>query len=252
MRQTDRRLMILLVFAACSGGLTLVPAPAADAPTTGRLADQAALKPYGSLVGEWRGAGMVERGKTKGAWSEQAEWAWKLTPDSAALEAKIPSGKYLKSLVLRPGPRPSTFVAEAILADDTKRAFSGSGEEEKPLVLKADPPAGPGLQRITLTPLHGTRLITLLEARNPDTQAYYRLGEVGYTRKGVAFAAGESGPICIVTEGRGTTPVSYKGKTYYVCCSGCKDLFNEDPEAILAEAAERQKAKENDKDKDKK
>ena len=38
--------------------------------------------------------------------------------------------------------------------------------------------------------------------------------------------------------------VSYKGKTYHVCCSGCKDLFNENPEAILAEAAERQKAKE--------
>src|SRR3954471_24152526 len=134
MRQTDRRLMILLVFAAFTGGLILVPAsaPPADAPTTGRLADQAALKPYGSLVGEWRGAGMVERGKTKGAWSEQAEWAWKLTPDSAALEAKIPTGKYLKSLGLRPGPRSSTFAADAFLADDTKRAFSGQGEEGKP------------------------------------------------------------------------------------------------------------------------
>ena len=62
---------------------------------------------------------------------------------------------------------------------------------------------------------------------------------MGYTRKGVAFAAGESGPVCIVTEGRGTTQVTHKGKTYYVCCSGCKDLFNKDPEAVLAEAAER-------------
>ena len=59
-----------------------------------------------------------------------------------------------------------------------------------------------------------------------------------------AFAAGESGPVCIVTEGRGTIQVSHKGKTYYVCCSGCKDLFTKDPEAILAEAAERAKEKE--------
>ena len=31
----------------------------------------------------------MERGKTKGAWSEQADWAWKLSADSAALEGKV-------------------------------------------------------------------------------------------------------------------------------------------------------------------
>jgi YHS domain-containing protein len=75
----------------------------------------------------------------------------------------------------------------------------------------------------------------------PSSKTFARLGEVGYTRNGVAFASGESGPLCIVTEGRGTISVSYKGKSYYVCCSGCKDLFNKDPESILAEAAERAK-----------
>jgi YHS domain-containing protein len=55
--------------------------------------------------------------------------------------------------------------------------------------------------------------------------------------------------VCIVTEGRGTIAVSNKGKTYHVCCSGCRDLFNESPEAILAEAAERQKAKAKEKEK---
>ena len=58
----------------------------------------------------------------------------------------------------------------------------------------------------------------------------------------LTFAAGESYPLCIVTEGRGTIQVSYKGKTYWVCCSGCRDLFNDKPESVLAEAAARQKA----------
>jgi YHS domain-containing protein len=49
--------------------------------------------------------------------------------------------------------------------------------------------------------------------------------------------------FCIVTEGRGTIQVSYKHKTYWVCCSGCRDLFNDDPESVLAEAAAREKAK---------
>jgi YHS domain-containing protein len=82
-----------------------------------------------------------------------------------------------------------------------------------------------------------------LEAQDPRNHLYHQLAEVGYTREGIAFAAGESGPVCIVTEGRGTIPVSYKGKTYHVCCSGCRDLFNENPEAILAEAAERDREK---------
>ena len=133
------------------------------------------------------------------------------------------------------------------MADGSTRTFTGKPAgpgAAKPLVLAADAKApAEGLRRITITPLHDTRLLVLLEAQDPDRHAYYRLGEVGYTREGVAFAAGESYPLCVVTEGRGTTQVSYKGKSYWVCCSGCKDLFNENPEAVLAEAAAREKAK---------
>jgi YHS domain-containing protein len=244
MSLTNRRLLVLLVavfFSDCAW--------AVDAPATARLADQAALKPYGSLVGGWRrGVGQVERGRTKGSWVEDADWAWKLTPESAALEGKFTKGKYLKSLLIRPGKEPRTFVADAVLADGSKRTFSGKGEDQKPLVLTADSP-GEGLRRISISVLHDTRLIVLLETQEPGSQRYSRLGEVGYTREGVSFAAGESGPVCIVTEGRGTIAINYKGKTYYVCCSGCKDLFNENPEAILAEAAERQKEKVKGKEK---
>lgn len=214
----------------------------ADAPNTGRREAQTALKPFGGFVGEWRGSAQVERGKTRGGWLEDAAWAWKLTADSAALEGKITRGKYLKSLLIRPGSKPHTYAAEAVLADGSKRSFSGKENTKNGLVLTAEDSAGEGVKRITITPYHDTRLIVLLEGQAADNE-YTRLGEVGYTRKGVAFAAGESGPVCIVTEGRGTMQVSYKGKTYYVCCSGCKDLFNENPEAILAEAAEREKAK---------
>ncbi|MCE9603637.1 MAG: YHS domain-containing protein [Planctomycetia bacterium] len=29
--------------------------------------------------------------------------------------------------------------------------------------------------------------------------------------------------------------LTYKGKTYYVCCTGCKDLFEAEPEKTIAE-----------------
>jgi YHS domain-containing protein len=42
--------------------------------------------------------------------------------------------------------------------------------------------------------------------------------------------------------------VTHKGQTYYVCCTGCRDMFNENPEKVIAEynarkAAEKEKAK---------
>jgi YHS domain-containing protein len=228
------------------GGLFLalpcVGLEAADDSARGRREAQAALKSYGTLVGSWRGSGQPERGKVRGSWRESASWAWKLTQDTAALEATIKDGKYLHSAILRPGPEPKTYVLDATLADGSKRTFAGKDNGRKALLLTASG-RGEGLRRITLTPLHDTRLLMKLEAQDPANKAFYQLGEVGYTREGVAFAVGESGPVCIVTEGRGTIPVSYKGKTYYVCCTGCRDLFNENPESILAEAADREKEK---------
>ena len=98
-----------------------------------------------------------------------------------------------------------------------------------------------GLIRIT-DPLHDNRLLVLLEAQDPNRHTFSRLGEVGFTREGVAFARDESYPLCVVTEGRGTIQVSFKGKTYWVCCTGCRDLFKDHPERILGESAAREKA----------
>ncbi len=197
---------------------------------------QAALKEYGALVGSWKGTGQVKKGQA-GGWQEMASWAWKLSDKTAALEIDIEKGKYLKSATLRPGDKPDVYILDARLADGSKRSFTGKLVKDKPLVMKAEG-AGEGVRRITLTVPNEFRFLLLLESE-PSANAFARLGEVGFTRQGVSFAAGESGPVCIVTEGRGTIQVSHKGKTYYVCCSGCKDLFNKDPEAILAEAAAR-------------
>jgi YHS domain-containing protein len=212
---------------------------APDAPPR-RAADQAALKPFAGLVGEWKGTGLPRRGSSRGAWTESAGWAWKLSNDSAALRFSSEKGKYLKAAVLKPGTAPGTFLLEATLADGASRSFSGKPNARNTLVLTPEAPVEQGLARITLTPLHDTRFLMLLEAGEAGG-GLARLGEVGFTRQGVAFAAGDSAPACIVTEGRGTIPVMHKGRTYYVCCSGCKDLFHDDPEAVLAEA-ERRKA----------
>src|SRR5262249_56490949 len=88
----------------------------------GRRADQEALKAYAPLVGSWRGVGQVERGRARGAWTESADWAWKLTSDSAGLEMTVKQGKYLKAGGLRPGKAPGTCVLAATRAHGTSRA----------------------------------------------------------------------------------------------------------------------------------
>ncbi len=212
-------------------------------PAPERRAAQDALKAYAPLVGEWKGVGQPQRGSSKGAWSESADWAWKLSPDSASLVLTLGKGKYLKQAELRPGKEPGSLVMAATLANGSTRTFAGKAGSGEKLALLAVGDGAEGPRRITLTPLHETRFLLLLEGQDPSGKGWTRLGEVGYTRQGVAFAAGESGPTCIVTEGRGTLAVVYKGTTYYVCCTGCRDLFQEDPEAVLAEAKAREQAK---------
>jgi hypothetical protein len=55
----------------------------------------------------------------------------------------------------------------------------------------------------------------------------------------VPFAAGDARPECVVSGGLGTMAISYQGKTYHVCCSGCRDAFKDEPEKYIKEFEER-------------
>jgi YHS domain-containing protein len=222
-------------------GLVVVLLAVSAAPAGDRVSDQQTLKPFARLVGPWKGTGQPQRGSARGAWRESAEWAWVLTPETAALRMTTNDGKYVKSIMLRPGGAEDRFAADVVLADGSRRTFSGKAGPRDVLPLEPGEPPAVGLARITLTPLHENRFLVLLEGRDGEAGPVRRLAEVGYTRQGVAFAAGDSYPTCIVTEGRGTIRVSFQGREYWVCCSGCKELFDEDPAGIIAEAEARKR-----------
>ncbi|MBC8117186.1 MAG: YHS domain-containing protein [Candidatus Saccharimonas sp.] len=48
----------------------------------------------------------------------------------------------------------------------------------------------------------------------------------------------------MISQGLGTISVSYKGKSYWVCCSGCKAAFDDEPEKWIAKFEAMQKKKE--------
>jgi hypothetical protein len=58
---------------------------------------------------------------------------------------------------------------------------------------------------------------------------------VACNKAGESLGAKEKKNLCVVSGGVGTSTVTYKGQTYYLCCSGCRDAFNENPEKYIKE-----------------
>ena len=208
-----------------------------------REASIEALQPFNGLIGGWRGAGLPQRGSTKGAWSEKAEWVWELKKDVVAIRYVVTGGKQVQEGRLAFDPMKEDFILRLTTPEKQTRTYRGKIHEEKLVVESAVDDQG-NVHRLTVTQLNEKRTLVLLEQRPEAAERFTRVAEIGYTREGTKLAEEGAGePVCIVSGGKGTSQVTYKGKTYWVCCTGCRDAFNDDPEGILAQAAEKAKKK---------
>ena len=231
-----------------TGGLLVMATGKADDSTTRpkpltkeqKSAAQKALgEPFGPLVGGWRGAGQVRRGSRAGAWQENGIFVWNFDKGNVGIQYDVKEGKHIRSALVTWDPKTESFTMEAVFADKTTRKYKGK-QEKSVLVFESEPDQKDYVSRVTIRKLNEKRILVLYETRKASQSFYRRLGEVGYTREGTRLASSDStGPECVVTGGAGTIAVSHKGKTYYVCCTGCRDAFNDDPEGILAEYRER-------------
>ena len=90
------------------------------------------------------------------------------------------------------------------------------------------------------------RYTLTLESQEVGAPQFKKQIEVGLTKAGESFAAGSGGenlPKCIMTGGAATMVVSYQGKTYPVCCTGCRDEFTENPAKYAKKAEEAARAR---------
>jgi YHS domain-containing protein len=81
--------------------------------------------------------------------------------------------------------------------------------------------------------------------QEPGAPQFKNATAIGLTKEGESFAAGGSAadlPKCIITGGTASMTVMYQGKTYAICCSGCRDEFNDNPEKYVKKAALRAEA----------
>jgi hypothetical protein len=221
--------------------LACVLATAADAPTD----RQERLKVLQPLIGAWRGVGQPQRGSTKDSWVEEATWSWSFEGDGPALAATLPKAKYFQSLRLIPAEKERSFNLLATPIDALEPArYTGQLDDQGQLILNAESPASGLPARLSFRFTAGNdRLLLLMEKPGATSGSFTRLAEVGYTRQGSGFGKIANQRECIVTGGLGTIEVTHAGKTYYVCCTGCRDYFNDNPEKVIADYTARQAKK---------
>lgn len=224
------------------------PASAPDQKPT--LKSLAAMQRFGVLVGDWKGIGMPKRSSRRGAWTVKANWSWQFPkgkPATLVLDSK--KGKLVQNLQLSFNEKAQKYSAVLRLADakqpltlaaplgkDAKKvvfdqvASTKSGADNKEPKTEAEPPER---YRVTVRILNEKRMLLLVERGSTRLK---RVAEIGYTRSGSSIVTRKAGgPECVVTGGAGTIRVTHKGKTYYVCCSGCQQAFADDPEGVLVD-----------------
>jgi ribosomal protein L24E len=226
------------------------------APTEQNAEQQAAdvletMQPLQVLLGRWNGT-------SRKAQVDQPEWIWDFRSDRAqpALLMKSEKGSYIREGRLTYLPAERRFQFTWIAPDGTQRVLKGDfvqpvqdvpGDDKKlqrtfKLQLTEEQPGAEQWQ-LAFHQQENNRYILEIDRRRGGGP-FQRVDTVHTQREGTSFAISETDygeKTCIISQGLGTSTVTYKGQTFWVCCSGCKAAFEEDPERWIAKWAERQK-----------
>jgi hypothetical protein len=225
--------------------------PGTDTPALSKPSSpKDALQPFNVLVGSWKGTGAPEGTKEEraaGAWTETISWVWQFKDKDAWLVVEFDKSKHFTTGELRYAPDKDKkdveprFTLKLTAPDKSTATYAGTLKDKVLTLDRTDGPADEQ-QRLVFSLLHHNRHLYRFETRPAGTTvAFTRKYQVGATKEGVPFADVPKGPECIVSGGLGTIKVSYQGKDYWVCCSGCRDEFKDSPEKYIKEAAARAK-----------
>jgi len=214
----------------------VVPALAADKADKSEAKD--ALKELQEFIGGWKGNGGPDKPRPSPrdpVWSENVSWSWRFKGDDAWLSMAIKDGKLYKSGELRYLPGKKVYQLTLTSKEDKKLVFEGKIEREVLKLQRVDADTK-ATELITMnTAAEGDRFIYHVAHKNKGTTIWRKDYLVACTREGVSLGKVDKKNECVVSGGLGTRPVSYKGETYYVCCSGCAEAFQENPEKYVNE-----------------
>jgi YHS domain-containing protein len=200
-----------------------------------------ALASFEFLIGRWKGQGVPRDNPSQRfrGWTEAHTWAWVFVGGKpVAMTVSIQGGKVLSQGTLRYEPTSKQYLLDAREPGESAKPvrFTGTLDSSGKLLTLECTEKGT-TQRLTFRANSNYIRYTMVLDRKERTAALFQpLVEIGLTKEGESFAAGSSAveqPKCIVTGGAATLTVSYQGQSFPICCTGCRDEFNENPEKYL-------------------
>jgi len=220
--------------------LTLCFLPVADAGKKSADDEKEGLEALQEFIGGW--AKGTANDKKLGFWTEKANWSWRFKGKDRWLTFDLDGSKLYKGGEVRFLPDKSKYQLTLIDKAGGKAVFTGEIKKEVLIVERKTEDDDTEQLKLQIAG-GGDRLNYSMWIKPSGRTLFAKKLEVGYTREGVTFGIESGGkkPECCVTGGVGTSTVSYMGQTYYVCCTGCRDAFNENPAKIVAEYLKKKK-----------
>jgi hypothetical protein len=218
-------------------GLNLLAIPVLGAPTKEQAATKEALQALNDYIGEWKGSGAPSgaRPGSNAGWTENLGWSWRFKGDDAWITLDIKDGKILKSGELRYLPEKKHYQLKAVDKSDNKLVFEGELKDGY-LTLDREDEKTKDIQRLTMNlAAEGVRFIYRYSHKPDGKTLFVKDYQVAATKEGESLGTTAKKNECVVSGGLGTIAVNFKGETFYVCCTGCRDAFNENPEKYVAE-----------------
>ena len=221
----------------------------------------AKMQPLQIVLGKWRGTTRKTFGMFKAV--DSLLWVWDFQTDrnQPALVITSDASPYIRDGRLTYSLQDKKYKLSTQDQEGIKREFLGEfiqepadepGDDDKPQrTFKLEfteterKDAEPRWQIVFNQQENNRYLMELSRAR--ASGKFNKLDTVGTQREDTSFALNLDDykeMTCVVSQGKGTIQVSHKGKTYWVCCTGCKATFEDEPEVWLARMAEKQKEKE--------
>jgi hypothetical protein len=199
-----------------------------------------ALQELNDYIGGWNGNGTTEQNRLE-IWKERADWSWRFRGNDSWLVLKLTPGKHFKGGELHYLPAREVYELTLLGSDGKKSAFAGKLKKGRLILERRDPDTGATQQLQMNLAGGGIRFVYTFNVKPANRTLFTKELQVSFTKEGETFGAAQKKVECVVTGGLGTIPVSYNGVTYYVCCSGCRDAFNENPAKYVREYDARKK-----------
>jgi YHS domain-containing protein len=194
-----------------------------------------ALQEVQDFIGLWNLEGTQKAGGKPEAWKEKVSWGWKFKDRDAWIAADFGEGKgkYFSGGTLRYDVAKKKYVLALTGTDKTEQTFVGELKNGVLKMERKDAKTGDNYQITLNTLAEGIRFQIKFEKQTAGKGLFNNVFAMNGNKDGESFAGGGKKPECIVSGGAANISVNVGGKTYYVCCTGCRDELLASPEKYI-------------------